>query len=62
MHVEVDFPGFPRFAHFTKAGGDETQKGMDVWEVTDGTCSAFELSIEPLDHVAGAHFGPVWPR
>jgi hypothetical protein len=35
---------------------------MDVWEDTDGTCSAFEFLIDALNHVGGAHFGPVLVR
>jgi hypothetical protein len=59
MHVEVDSSGLPRFAFFFKASGDETQKGMDFWEDTDGTCSAFESLIDAPNSFGRARFDPV---
>ena len=55
VHVEVDFSAFPRVADFTKARGDYASQRSNIWKDSDHSGSSFELLIDSLDHVGGAH-------
>ena len=55
VHVEVDFTGFPIIAQFAEAGSDEPQQRGDVRKDSDHAGASFELLIDSLDHVGGAH-------
>ncbi len=58
-HVEVDFAALPGVADFARASRDQAQQGSDIWKDVDDAGSAFELLVNPLDHIAGAHFHPM---
>ena len=56
MHVDADFSALPGVADFTKALGDQAQQPSNIWKDSDDSGPSFELLIDSLDHVAGAHF------
>ena len=56
---EVGSAGLPAFRDFNQDSGDESLQRVFAWEDSDDPGAAFDLVIEVLTAVGGAHFTPM---